>query len=194
MLRIGGAFSDWSELPPLSSLIRLWGGRSVLSRLVVGNGATGIPYIHRDDVVRIVRRCIDRHESLAPHEVFLASQDGTVLHKDLFRGVQQARTKTAAQPVFIPPGLANIGLCLKRCVGCLTRNRPFERPWMLRYVDRPWVVDASDTRNKLGWSCTDGMGILDRLTTILDHFRKDRRRWKRRNEIREKGQYSYHRT
>jgi len=47
VLRIGGAFSDWCELPPLSSLIRQWAGRSPLRRLVVGRGKTGIPFIHR---------------------------------------------------------------------------------------------------------------------------------------------------
>ena len=90
VLRIGGVFSDWSELPPLSSLIGLWSGRSPLSRLVPGRGTTGIPYIHRHDLVRFVRRSIERQEKLAPYEVLLACQQGAVLHRDLFAAIHQS--------------------------------------------------------------------------------------------------------
>ena len=81
LLRIGGAFSDWCELPPLYSLIRMWSGRGPLGQLVPGRGDSGIPYIHRADVVRIVRRCIERHGTLEPLEVFLASRQGAVSHR-----------------------------------------------------------------------------------------------------------------
>ena len=97
VLRIGGAFSDWCELPPLASLIGLWAGRSPFGRLLVGQGTTGMPYIHRHNVVRIVRSCIEAHETLGSYEVFLASQQGTVTHKDLFAVIHQgARGKAAA--------------------------------------------------------------------------------------------------
>jgi nucleoside-diphosphate-sugar epimerase len=188
VLRIGGAFSDWCELPPLGSLIELWGGRTPLSRLVVGQGRTGMPYIHRDDVVRIVRACIDRHEVLDRYEVFLASQHGAVLHKELFPAVHQAGGKAAAvQPIFLAPRMARIGLHIRRAIGYLTRNVPYERPWMLKYVDRPWVADTTYTRSKLGWTCTEGMGILDRIAAILEHFRRDRHLWRHRNRIRYHG-------
>ena len=94
VLRIGGVFSDWCELPPLASLIGLWAGRSPFSRILVGQGTTGMPYIHRHNVVRIVRSCIEAHETLGPYEVFLASQQGTVMHKELFAAIhQEARRK-----------------------------------------------------------------------------------------------------
>ncbi len=195
VLRIGGAFSDWSELPPLSSLIRLWSGRSPLGRLVVGKGTTGIPYIHRDDVVRIVRTCMDNHEALDPHEVLLASQHGTVLHKDLFPVVRRAGANTAASgPIFIPIAMARIGLYIRRAFCCFSPEMPFERPWMLRYVDRPWVTDTTYTRRKLGFRATDGMGLLQRLPLILEHFKRDRSLWEHRNRIRYNEEYAYYST
>ncbi len=143
---------------------------------------TGMPYIHRDDVVRIVRACIDRREELDRYEVFLASQQGTVLHKDLFTAVHQTGGKAGAvQPIVLAPGMAKVGLYFRRAIGHLTWNAPFERPWMLKYVDRPWVADTTYTRNRLGWSCTEGMGVLDRIAAILEHFRGDHRLWRHRN-------------
>lgn len=193
VLRIGGAFSDWCELPPLSSLIRQWAGRSPLRRLVVGQGKTGIPYIHRDDVARIVRCCMDHHEKLDRYEVFLACQEGAVLHKDLFTAIQRTDARTAnLKPIHVSPRMAKLGLYGKIALGCLTCDVPIERPWMLQYVDRPWVADTTHTRSKLGWSCTEGMGVLDRLLTILDRFRQDRRVWERRNKMRNRRQYAYY--
>lgn len=193
ILRIGGAFSDWCELPPLCSLIKLWAGRSPFSRFLVGQGATGIPYIHRQDVVRIVRSCLDAHESLGSYEVFLASQQGTVLHKDLFAVIrQEAGASAIAAPISISPVTARFGLCAKRAISSFFGCAPFERPWMLKYVDCPWVVDATYTCNTLGWSCTESMGILDRLPTILKYFKQNRSVWEDRNSIRNQGQYAYY--
>ncbi len=193
VLRIGGAFSDWCELPPLCSLIRLWAGRSPFRRLLVGKGTTGMPYIHREDVVRIVRSCLDAHEALGPYEVFLASQEGAVFHKELFAAIGRADSGSAAPaPISVSPRTATLGLGLRRAIGSLTGCVPFERPWMLKYVDRPWLVDTIYTRHRLGWRCTEGMGILDRLPAILAHFRGNRRTWLDRNTIRNQGRYAYY--
>ncbi len=193
VLRIGGVFSDWCELPPLSALVRLWAGRSILRRVVVGDGTTGIPYIHRDDLVQVVRRCIDCHERLGPYEVFLASQEGAVLHKQIFAAVVAAAGRTAnSQPVAVSPAIAKLGVYWRLTCGWMVRNVPFERPWMLDYADRPWIVDTTYTQKKLRWSCTEGKGVLDRLPTILEHFWLDRRKWERRNRTRNLGLYEYY--
>ncbi len=192
VLRIGGAFSDWCELPPLHSLIKNWWGRSPLRRIVVGRGDAGMPFVHRDDLVRLVRACLEREAELADHEVLIASQHGTVLHRDLFRVIRREWPGAGStEPISIPPSVARIGLGLKRALGTVTGNPPFERLWMLRYLDRPWVVDASYAREKLGWSCSAGMGLCDRLPTMLDHLRRRPREWEHRNQLRDSGSYAY---
>jgi len=193
VLRIGGAFSDWCELPPLSSLVRQWAGRSPFRRVVVGQGKTGMPYIHRDDVARIVRCCIDRHEELDQYAVFLACQDGAVLHNQLLSAICQIHKRTSVSEAnYISPKIAKLGLYLKLVAGCFMCDVPYERPWMLKYVDRPWVADTTYTRKKLGGSCTKGMSILDRLPTILDRFWRNRREWRHRNKWRHRRAYVYH--
>jgi nucleoside-diphosphate-sugar epimerase len=192
VLRIGGAFSDWCELPPLHSLIRMWSGRGPWSRVVPGRGQSGIPYIHRADVAQIVRRCIESHEKLDALEVFLASQPGAVSHRELFPAIRRAMGERAAlKPIFIPPGLARLGVILKLALGSLTGDMPYERPWMLEFVDRPWASDTRYTQQRLGWRCSPGMGILDRLPVILRRFTGDRRRWEARNRRRNQRRYVY---
>ena len=81
---------------------------------------------------------------------------------------------------------------MKHLLGYMTGNRPCERLWMLRYVDRPWVADTSYTRSTLGWNCTEGMTVLDRLPIMLAHFRRYRRKWIYCNAMRNAGDYRYH--
>jgi len=184
VLRIGGAFSDWCELPPLYSLIRLWAGRSPLRRTVVGRGETGIPYIHRDDVVRIVRSCIDTHERLGRYEVFLACQEGAVLHNQLCSVIRQIDKRTAgSEPSYVSPKTARFGLYLKLAFGCITCDLPYERPWMLVYVDRPWVVDTTHTRSKLGWS-PEVFAVLGGLRDGSGHRSDCHRRFGARSALR----------
>ncbi len=198
VLRVAGAFSDWCELPPLYSLIKLWSGWGPSSRFVPGHGNSGFPYIHRDDVARSVKRCIECHSTLAPFEVLLASPSGAVSHNEVFAAVKLAGLagRVAAgrpppAPILIPPRLARLGLSLRTALGRLVRRTSYEQPWMLDFVDRPWATNASDTESRLAWSCTPGMGILDRLPQILERFRADRRTWELRNRCRNEGRYDY---
>ncbi len=192
VLRVAGAFSDWCELPPLYSLIKRWSGRGPSSRLVPGCGNSGFPYIHRDDVVQSVRRCIECHATLAPFEILLASPSGFVSHGELFSAIRRtAAERTPPAPILIPPRLARLGLSLRSALGRLARKTFYEQPWMLDYVDRPWAADASYTESRLAWSCTPGMGVLDRLPQILERFRADPRAWELRNSCRNEGRYDY---
>jgi nucleoside-diphosphate-sugar epimerase len=191
VLRIAGAFSDWSELPPLTSLIGRCAGRGPASRLVPGRGTTGMPYIHRSDLVRMVRSCIARHATLARDEVFLASPMGAVLHDELFAAIRRECGDVSPRPIFIPPGIARIGLRVSRALGCIIGQTPYEHPWMLQFVDRAWIADSSTTCGKLNWRCTEGMGILERIPVILENFRRDRRAWDDRNRRRNRREYVY---
>ena len=191
ILRIGGVFSDWCELPPLSSLLRMWTGRLPMNRLLVGRGTSGFPYIHRADLVTLVRSCLDRHEHLDPAEVLLGCQDGAVSHKDLWGVVSSEWNPVLSEPVFVPTSAARIGVALRYALGRLTGWTPYEHPWMMRYIDRPWVVDTAYTRRRLGWDCTAERGILERIPVLLERLRQRRHDWIVRNDLQNRRHYAY---
>ena len=192
ILRIGGVFSDWCELPPLFSLIRRWTGQGPFSRLAPGRGASGIPYIHRDDLVAFVRACLLSHNRLRPFQVLLASQHGVVHHKQLFVAVRRAAENSASlRPILIPPKLAAVGLSLQRALGTLTGHMPFEQLWMLDCVDKPWQVDTTQTRKVLNWDCTPGLGVLDKIPIVLGNLKSNPQEWEERNRRRNEAGYSY---
>lgn len=190
VLRIGGVFSDWCELPPLCGLVRMWKGRWPLCRVVVGQGNSGVPFIHRQDLVRCVRACIAARERLESYEVLLASPDGSVSHHQLWDAIQRT-SGTRSRPIFLPASVTRIPVGVKTAWGKVTGKMPYERLWMLKYVDWPWSVDAALTRTRLDWACTPGMGICDRLPILLQRFDQNRSRWERRNHVRNQGMYAY---
>jgi len=192
ILRRGGVFSDWCELPPLYSLIRLWSSFKPLSNMIPGKGESGIPYIHITDVIEIFKRCIALHDKLENSETFMASPSGTVIHRDLFLAIKQAlNQKETHNPIFIPPVLAGIGLRIKLKFGSIIGNIPFEQPWMLKYTDRPWIVNNDYTQKKLNWQTSPRLDILERLPVIINFYKDHEDIWIERNLRRASEKYSY---
>lgn len=192
VMRIGGVFSDWCELPPLYSLIRLWSRRGPIGRCIPGLGKTGFPYIHRDELVLFVRRVIEKNHTLGRHEVLFASEDGCTCHEDLFPLIRRlGGRRDCEHPLHVHPALAALFLYLKLAANGLLFRQTYEQPWMLTYADRPLRVDTSYTRARLDWKPRDEYCILNRLPALMANFRSRRRHWQARNIRRNEGNYQY---
>ncbi|MCK5691656.1 MAG: NAD(P)-dependent oxidoreductase [Bacteroidales bacterium] len=192
ILRIAGVFSDWCELPPLYGLIKLWTSAFPFGCIIPGRGESGIPYIHVNDLVRLVRLCILKNHELGPYNIFLASQHGAVLHKQLFPAIRsEAGYSGSHRPIHIPRTIAKFGVRFRCALGEISGNRPYERPWMLEYADRPWNTDTRKTRQTLDWDCTPELGILSKIPNILNNFKADPKVWEEKNISRNERRFSY---
>ena len=129
VMRIGGVFSDWCELPPLYSLIRLWSRPGPIGRCIPGLGETGFPYIHRDELVRFVRRVIEKNDGLSRHEVLFASEDGCTGQNELFHPVRRlCERNLSGNPIHVPPRLVVLFLYLKLAGNSLLFRKPTSSP------------------------------------------------------------------
>ena len=191
VLRIGGVFTDWCELPPLYSVMKLW-SQPVIGRMIPGEGNSGFPYIHRKDIVRIVRRIIEKDSALARCETLFASHSGCTYQKELFPIIRRACKKHyAVTPVRMPLSIAKTVLHARYLINALRKKRTYERAWMINYVDRPLRVDTTYTRNKLDWEPTPGLHILERLPVLMHNFVNHYRKWDTRNVKRNDQNYDY---
>jgi nucleoside-diphosphate-sugar epimerase len=192
ILRIGGVFSDWCELPPLYSLIKLWTSAFPIGCIIPGRGESGIPYIHIIDLERLIRKCISIHHKFGPSNIFLASQHGAVLHRQLFPAIRSAAGYSGSlRPIHVTRGLARLVVWFRCVLGTFCEYMPYERPWMIDYVDRPWKTDTSKTKQTLDWDCTPELGILRKIPDILLNLRKNPEGWKERNISRNERRYLY---
>lgn len=191
VLRLGGVFTDWCELPPLFSLIKLW-RRPFIGRMMPGRGLSGFPYIHRRDVVTMVRQIIEKDRELGRYEVLFASPSGATAQRQLFPVIRRAcRPGFSTVPIHISPVFARMVLHGKYLANRLRGQNTYERAWMLDYADRPLVVDTAYTQKRLGWRPNPYLHILRRLPVLMKNVNAAPRSWMIRNINRNEQNYRF---
>lgn len=163
VVRFGALFSDWCEYPPLYFFLKSWLSETWSARVLGGRGRSAVPYLHVQDAARFLLAVLAKSEGLAPVEILLASSDGAVSHRQLFEAATASFFGSAEQPIFMPKGLARPGMWLRDLAGRAVGSRPFERPWMARYIDLQLSVDAQRTRERISWQPHPRLDVLRRV-------------------------------
>ncbi len=79
--------------------------------------------------------------------------------------------------------MAYPGLIAKNILGRLHLvSKPFEKFWMIKYVDLKLNVDATLTRKKLKWEPTPRYHILRRMIYLLEKMKSHPNEWHLLNE------------
>jgi nucleoside-diphosphate-sugar epimerase len=192
VIRLGGVFTPWCELPPLYSLIRLWKRSRPLGRILPGRGEAGFPYVHRQDAVEGIARVILCHHHLKPYEVLFIAPQGCTRQIDLFPFIYpRFHSGRQDRPVSIAAPWIRLLLHIQKW-SCRLRGRSaLEQPWMARYIDRPLRVDTHYTRERLDWMPDPERSIMRCLPHILDRAEAFPEVYRQRNDRRIVGHYQY---
>ncbi len=182
IIRFAAVFSDWCEYPPLYMFIKTWLSRSWNAKVLGGRGESAITYIHVRDLNRIFFRIIELSENLPRIGTYIASPNGFVTHNELFATTTRYFYGRDIKPIKIPKFIAAPGVMLRQVIGKLIKNPPFERLWMMKYIDKKINVDASYTFQKLGWEPTPRLTVLRRSLFMLEKMKSHRGAWDLRNE------------
>jgi len=181
IVRFAALFSDWCEYPPLYMFLRTWLSRAWNARILGGRGESAIPYLHVNDAISFLTRVLHRHAELKSGEILIASPDGAISHEQLYMEATQYHFDDAKSPFHTPKVLIKPGIQALYFAGRFSSERPFERPWMAKYVDKELTVDASRTRERLDWAPKRRLDILYRLPFLIENRKYDRIEWTRRN-------------
>lgn len=181
IIRFGALFSDWCEYAPQFVFMNTWLSRAWNARILGGKGQSAIPYLHVRDAANCIRRIFDRQQILSPREVLIASCSGAVTHAQLFEAATNAYFGRRVKPIFMPKPLSRIGLYGMDWLGRALGQRPFERPWMGKYIDLQLTTLATRTYERLGWTPNPRLDILRRMPFLVEHLKTDPVEWNRRN-------------
>lgn len=182
IVRLAAVFSDWCEYAPLYVFLSTWLSSGWRARMIAGRGLSAVPYIHSRDVNRLFLTLLRRGSELPRCGVYLASPDGATTHRDLFELATRYHFERPPGAIMLPRGLARFGVTARDALGRVAGRRPFERPWMLEYLDRQLTIDASHTRDMLGWAPTPRYQILRRILFLLEKMKGNPHEWRKRNE------------
>ncbi len=184
IVRPAAIFSEWCEYEPLDQFLRTWCSRRWNARILAGTGRSAIPFLHVMDLLSFFLRVVEKLDDLDPAEVLMASPDGATSHLELFREATRARFGEPRRPIFITPRLARTGIRLREVLGRLTGRMPFERSWMVEYIDRELRVDASRTRRRLDWAPNPSLEIRRWIPAMVENLQAHPSEWRRRNRRR----------
>lgn len=187
VVRFAAIFSDWCEYAPLYQFLSTWLSKKWDASILGGHGNSAISYLHINDLARLFLSLIRKTDSLPSFATYIASPDGSTTHKDLFYAATRDFYGNPRKPFFIPKYLALPGIVAKRALGGLNlASTPFEKFWMVKYIDLRLNVDAALTRKRLSWEPTPRYHILRRLIFLLDKMKSHPNEWHLKNEAAQK--------
>jgi nucleoside-diphosphate-sugar epimerase len=179
--RFAALFSDWCEYPPLYFFLDTWLSPVWNSRILGGHGTTAIPYMHVREMGPFFRRVLNHNAEIEQREILIASPSETLSHLELFHLANIDYFGHRRRPIFMPKLVAAIGVRARDLLGRMLGNRPFERPWMIRYIDTDLAVDARKTYLRLGWRPRKRLLLQRRMPFITENLKTDPNEWHRLN-------------
>lgn len=183
VVRFAAVYSDWCEYAPLYQFLQTWLSGKWDSRILAGKGRSAITYIHIHDLALLFIRLIKKTGELPQFGTYIASPDGSTCHRELFTVATRDYYGKPLKPVFIPKVLTYPGIFAKKLLGKLRLvSEPFEKLWMLRYIDLCLEADSSNTRRILDWFPIQRYHILRRMIILLDKMKSHPNEWKIKNE------------
>jgi nucleoside-diphosphate-sugar epimerase len=187
IVRPAAIFSDWCEYEPLDAFLRTWCSRSWNSLILGGRGMSAIPYLHVEDFLSFLVRVVEKRNELRPSEVLLASPDGCTSHRELFTAATTSYFGAPRRPLLLPKPLAGLGVSLREHYGRLRRRLPFERSWMIDYIDMQLSVDTAVTQRRIDWGPNPALEVIERLPKLIVNLKTHPEEWSKLREIRGKG-------
>jgi nucleoside-diphosphate-sugar epimerase len=181
IMRLAALFSDWCEYAPLYFFLETWLSRAWNSRILGGRGQSAVPYLHVREMTPFIRRILARAAELRQREVLIASPGHTVSHRELFDLANVNFRGRRVKPICMPPLLARIGVHARDLMGRLLGKRPFERPWMVEYIDSDLLVDPSSSYSRLDWRPRARLLLPRRMPFMVEHIKTDPLEWHTRN-------------
>ena len=182
VMRLAAVFSDWCEYGPLYNFLSTWLANSWNSRILAGNGEAAIPYIHVKNLNSFIYSIINNSEYLSNYNVVLASHPGSTSQNALYDIASKYNYGTALKPLYIPKWFAYIGVIMLDILGKMTKNRPFERPWMIKYIDTDMRADPEKTYKLLSWKPIQRYRIERRLLFLIENMKSNPVDWHRLNQ------------
>ena len=128
-----------------------------------------------------LRQVIEKSSMLGDLGVLIASGDGSTTHREIFHAATHCFFQKKVKPLLVPKFIAGFAVGCGDLGGCLGGRRPFLRSWMVKYIDKQLQVDASRTREILGWEPKSSFGLIERMDHLIEKLKRHPSEWHYRN-------------
>lgn len=181
IMRLAAIFSDWCEYGPLYMFLMTWLTRNWKSRVLAGKGVSAVPYLHVKNLNTFILSIMQHSKRLPACPILIASPDGCTTHNELYNIAIRYNYHREPKPIFMPLWLASIGVFIFDIWGKIIGKRPFEKPWMMKYIDKKLEVDAAKSREMLQWKPVNRFHIGRRLLFLIESMKSNPYEWDYKN-------------
>ncbi|MEN8154060.1 MAG: NAD(P)-dependent oxidoreductase [Acidobacteriota bacterium] len=181
VIRFAAVFSDWCEYGPLYSLMSTWVSGKWNSRILGGKGKTAITYIHIKCAVLFILQVLTGNDHMKRFDILIASSSEYQSHRKLFLLTTRLYFGKALKPIFIPKFLAGIGIYLRCMFGKIFNKNPFEKIWMVNYIDHFISTKPDYSLKILPFSIRERYHLPRRLIYLIENMKSFPQEWHSRN-------------
>jgi len=180
VLRLAGVYDDLGHSAPLPRQIQRIFERDPTAYIFTGKICHGQAMVHRDDVVDLYVRLVERRGVLPADLVLGVGEPETLGYAELqsilgrlIQGEEHWRT------IVVPKPLAKLGAWATEALRLW--RIPFVKPWMIDRADDHYELDISRARTVVGWEPRYRLrAVLPKVVTAL---KADPWAWYRENEL-----------
>jgi len=182
LLHLAGLYDDESAVPTLAHQIARIYERDLKSRLYPGEGEAGQSMIHREDMIEVFRRAIEKRSDLPEECVILAGEPEAVAYQELQDEIGQLiHGAEEWETLSVPGPVAKVGAWVQEKAEPLVPDaidqgeKPFIRPFMVEMAQDHYALDISRAKRLLGWHPRHS--IRRTLPKIVDALKRDPMGW-----------------
>jgi nucleoside-diphosphate-sugar epimerase len=187
LLRIAGVYTDDCELPSLAYQIQRIYERQLLSHVFPGDASHGQALVYMVDLVRAIRRAVDRRAALPEESALLIGEPLTESYYALQNLIGRLVHGEPWETREIPKTVAATGAWLQDRMEDIIPDaidrgvEPLIKPFMVEIADDHYELDIACASQLLGW---EPQHTLRRsLPKLVGTLWQDPAQWYRRNRI-----------
>lgn len=188
ILRLAGLYDETSGVPTLTQQIARIYERDMKSHLYAGDIDAGQSFIHKQDMVAVFKRTIERRNSLPVRDVMLAGEPEVMGYNELQDTIGRLiHGDRSWQTLSVPSPVAKAGAWLEEVAEPVIPDdfdegkKPFIKPFMIELASDHYALDITRARQQLDWEPVHS--IRATLPAMIDKLKQDPARWYDANRI-----------
>ena len=180
VLRLAGVYDEDGDSPPLTNQVQRIHGRWVTSHFYPASLQRGQAFVHRDDAIDAIVRCVTRRNDLPRSFLpLLIGEPLTLGYGEVQQVIAAALFGRRWWTLRIPKPVAQLGAWLRERNPLMAD--PFVRSWMVDRADDHYELDISRASDLLGWEPQHSLRAA--LPEMVQRLRADPDGWYAHNQL-----------
>ncbi len=179
ILRISGVYDDKCHSIPISNNIQRIYEKQFVRHFFPGDLNAGASFMHMDDVVEAIVKCVELRKELPKETVLLLGEEKRLSTDQLQRKISKLLTGKEMKTYRIPKIMAYLGAWAQCHIPFMAK--PFIRPWMIGLADDNYDLDISKAKKLLKYEPKHS--IEDSLEVMIKDLKKDPKAWYKVNGL-----------